>query len=538
MLKRVLGLVGWLGVALVGAALAISQLKPEWQWFRTLAMAGLACTLLYILSQWRDVARSFSGRNARLGSLAAASVVVVLAILVAINYLAKRHNKRWDWTAAQQFSLSDQTKKVLHGLQRPMKIRVFAKPEEFNRFRERLDEYQYESKQLNVEYIDPERKPTVANQDKVTQMGTVVLEYDGRTERVTSDTEQALTNGLIKVIQGKQTKLYFIQGHGERSSDDSERTGYSSIAGLLASENFATDKLVLAQQRQIPADATVVVIAGPKEDFFPAEIEALKAYLTKGGKVLFLLDPRERADSPELTNLVALLKDWGIEVGDNVVINVPSDVQLKEGEAVDVGALASLPNSDGTFVLAAKYDQHPIIQGFRILSAYRLVRSVAAAPAGSSGRTAQNLVETTETSWAETDLKRLTSSGQVAREPAKGDKGGPISIAAAVAAPLAQATPPDPKAPQDAPETRIAVFGDSDFASNGLLGFQGNHNLFMNAVNWLAQQENLISIRPRDPQDRRVTLTARQQSLIRLLAIFVIPGVILAAGVQTWWRRR
>jgi ABC-type uncharacterized transport system involved in gliding motility auxiliary subunit len=538
MLKRVLGLVGWLGVALVGAALAISQLKPEWQWFRTLAMAGLACTLLYILSQWRDVARSFSGRNARLGSLAAASVVVVLAILVAINYLAKRHNKRWDWTAAQQFSLSDQTKKVLHGLQRPMKIRVFAKPEEFNRFRERLDEYQYESKQLNVEYIDPERKPTVANQDKVTQMGTVVLEYDGRTERVASDTEQALTNGLIKVIQGKQTKLYFIQGHGERSSDDSERTGYSSIAGLLASENFATDKLVLAQQRQIPADATVVVIAGPKEDFFPAEIEALKAYLTKGGKVLFLLDPRERADSPELTNLVALLKDWGIEVGDNVVINVPSDVQLKEGEAVDVGALASLPNSDGTFVLAAKYDQHPIIQGFRILSAYRLVRSVTAAPAGSNGRTAQNLVESTETSWAETDLKRLTSSGQVAREPAKGDKGGPISIAAAVAAPLAQATPPDPKAPQDAPETRIAVFGDSDFASNGLLGFQGNHNLFMNAVNWLAQQENLISIRPRDPQDRRVTLTARQQSLIRLLAIFVIPGVILAAGVQTWWRRR
>jgi ABC-type uncharacterized transport system involved in gliding motility auxiliary subunit len=148
MLKRVLGLVGWLGVALVGAALAISQLKPEWQWFRTLALAGLACTLLYILSQWRDVARSFSGRNARLGSLAAASVVVVLALLVAINYLAKRHNKRWDWTAAHQYSLSDQTKKVLHGLQRPMRVRVYARPDEFSRFRERLDEYQYESNQL------------------------------------------------------------------------------------------------------------------------------------------------------------------------------------------------------------------------------------------------------------------------------------------------------------------------------------------------------------------------------------------------------
>jgi ABC-type uncharacterized transport system involved in gliding motility auxiliary subunit len=279
MLKRVLGLVGWLGVALVGAALAISQLKPEWQWFRTLALAGLACTLLYILSQWRDVARSFSGRNARLGSLAAASVIVVLAILVAINYLAKRHNKRWDWTAARQYSLSDQTKKVLQGLQRPMQIRVFAKPDDFSRFRERLDEYQYENNQLKVEYIDPERRPTLANQDKVVQMNTVVIEYDGRTERVTSDTEQSLTNAIIKVIQGKQNKLYFVQGHGERSPDDSERSGYSSIAGLLASENFATAKLVLAQQRQVPADATILVIAGPKDDFFPAEIDALKASL-------------------------------------------------------------------------------------------------------------------------------------------------------------------------------------------------------------------------------------------------------------------
>lgn len=538
MLKRVLGLVGWLGVALVGAALAISQLKPEWQWFRTLAMAGLACTLLYILSQWRDVARSFSGRNARLGSLAAASVVVVLAILVAINYLASRHNKRWDWTAARQFSLSDQTKKVLHSLEKPVRIRVFAKPEDFNRFRERLDEYQYESKEVNVEYIDPDRRPTLANQDKVTQMNTVVLEYDGRTERVTSDTEQALTNGLIKVVQGKQTKLYFVQGHGERSPDDSERTGYSTIAGLLGSENFATDKLVLAQQRQVPADATVVVIAGPKQDFFPAEIEALKAYLAKAGKVLFLLDPRERADAPALTNLVALVKEWGIEVSDDVVINVPADMQVTDGEVIDVTALASLPNSDGTFVLAAKYNPHPIIQGFRVLSAYRMSRSVSASASGSDGRTAQSLVETTATSWAETDLKRLTASGQVAREPAKGDKSGPVSIAAAVSAPVADAPAGDQNPAQDKPETRVAVFGDSDFGSNGLLGFQGNHNLFMNTVNWLAQQENLISIRPRDPQDRRVTLTARQQSLIRLLAIFVIPGLILAAGVQTWWRRR
>jgi ABC-type uncharacterized transport system involved in gliding motility auxiliary subunit len=538
MLKRVLGLLGWLGVALVFAAVAIRFTRPEWQQrYNGLAIAGLVCTLLYILSQWREVVRSFSGRQARLGALAGASVVVVLAILVAINYLSLRHNKRWDLTAAKQFSLADQTKKLLHGLERPLRIRVYARGDDFNRFRERLEEYQYESKQVSVEYIDPERRPTAAAQDKVVMLNTIVLDYDGRTERVTESTEQALTNGMIKVVQGQQKKLYFVQGHGEKSPDESEQNGYSTVATLLASENFATDKLVLAQQRQVPADASVLVVAGPQQDFFPAEIEALKAYLAKGGKMFFLLDPRERADSPELTQLTALLKEWGIEVGDNVVINVPGDVQLKDGEAVGIETLETLPNSDGTFVLAAKYDPHPIIGGFRVLSAYRLARSVTAAASGSNGRTAQNLVETTATSWAETDIKRLTTSSQVAREPGKGDKAGPVSIAAAISSPLAD-TPPGATDAQPRPETRIVVFGDSDFGSNRLLGFQGNRDLFMNAVNWVAQQENLIAIRSKDPEDRRVSLTADQAKLIFWLSIVVIPGFILAAGVQTWWRRR
>src|SRR5918999_2723217 len=130
MLKRVLGLLGWLGVALVFAAVAIRFLKPEWQqWSFNLAIAGLVCTLLYILSQWREVARSFSGREARFGSLAVASVAVVLAILIGINYLASRRNKRWDLTAAKQFTLSDQTKKVLESLERPVVVRVFDRSE-------------------------------------------------------------------------------------------------------------------------------------------------------------------------------------------------------------------------------------------------------------------------------------------------------------------------------------------------------------------------------------------------------------------------
>jgi ABC-type uncharacterized transport system involved in gliding motility auxiliary subunit len=323
--------------------------------------------------------------------------------------------------------------------------------------------------------------------------------------------------------------VYFVQGHGEHASDASDRTGYSTITAALGSDNFTADKLVLAQQKDVPADASVLVVAGPKTDFFPAEIEMLKTYLAKGGKVLFMLDPPDRADAPELTNLTALVKDWGIDIGTNVV--------------VDVSGMGQLLGTDVSVPVAAKYDPHPITDRFNLLTAYPLARSVTASSA--NGRTAQNLVETSANSWAETDIKRLTTSGQVARELDKGDKAGPVSLAAAVSAPVTDAAPPPAPPPGGAkpddppkPESRVVVFGDSDFVTNGYLGIPGNRDLFLNTINWLAQQENLISIRPRDPENRGVTMTNELQQRIFLLSIVVIPGLIIAAGIQTWWRRR
>src|SRR5262249_25706997 len=154
---------------------------------------------------------------------------------VALNYLAGRHNKRWDLTAAKQFELSDQTRKVLQGLQKPVHMKVFDRSDAFERFQARLDGYKYLSKQIDVEYVDVERTPQVANQYQVQTAGTIVIEYDGRNEKVTSDGEQEITNGLIKVVAGKQKKLYFVQGHGEHSPDASERNGYSAIAAALKS---------------------------------------------------------------------------------------------------------------------------------------------------------------------------------------------------------------------------------------------------------------------------------------------------------------
>jgi ABC-type uncharacterized transport system involved in gliding motility auxiliary subunit len=295
------------------------------------------------------------------------------------------------------------------------------------------------------------------------------------------------------------------------------------------SDNFLTDKIVLAQQKEVPADASVLVVAGPKTDFFPAEVEELKAYLAKGGKILFMLDPPDRADAPELTNLAALIKDWGIEIGTNVV--------------VDVSGMGQLLGTDVSVPVAAKYDPHPITDRFNLLTAYPLARSVTAAAGGSNGKTAQNLVETSANSWAESNIKELTTTGKVARELDKGDKAGPVSLAAAVSAPAigapaAPASDPAKPADQPKPEARIAVYGDSDFVSNGYLGIPGNRDLFLNTINWLAQQENLISIRPREAGSSTLNMTADAAQRIFWLSILIIPGLILAAGVQTWWRRR
>jgi ABC-type uncharacterized transport system involved in gliding motility auxiliary subunit len=446
---------------------------------------------------------------------------------VAINYLGTRRNKRWDLTAAKQFSLSDQTRKVLQDLKQPVHIRVFARTGEDAGFRDRLDEYTYVSKQVSVEYIDPEKKPAIAQQYGVTALGTVVLEYGTRTEKVTSEGEQELTNALIKVVQGRQPKVYFTQGHGEKDTTNSDRSGYASISSALTSDNLQVDKVVLAQQTSVPADADVLVIAGPRTDFLQPEIDMLKAYLARGGKVFFLLDPVIKADQPQLTLLEGLLKDWGIEAGHDVVL--------------DVSGMGRLIGTDESVPVAASYPPHPITQNFNLLTAYPLARSMSPVQGGTNGHTAQSLIETSRSSWAETDIKGL-ASGQPAKLDDK-DKKGPISLGAAVSAPATEsAAKVDAKGTDTSsdkkPETRVAGFGDSDFASNAVLGVQGNRDLFLNTVNWLAQQENLISIRPRDPEDRRITLTEGGQSLLRLVALLVVPGLIFLAGIQTWWRRR
>ena len=207
----------------------------------------------------------------------------MLGILVAVNYLASRRNHRWDLTAGKQFSVADQTRNILQKLDAPVKVLVFDKTTNFDTFRDRLDEYQYLSnRKLTAEYISPDKDPVRANQYKIQSYGTVVFNYKNRSETVVGTDEQQLTNTLIKVLSGAERTVYFLQGHGEHDTAGSARDGYSTIYQALGAENYKTETLALAQKREVPADATVLVDRRAAHGPAPAESGRDQAYLDRG----------------------------------------------------------------------------------------------------------------------------------------------------------------------------------------------------------------------------------------------------------------
>jgi ABC-type uncharacterized transport system involved in gliding motility auxiliary subunit len=536
-MQRILNVLSYVGMALVFGALILRWggatalgLGPEWDRYAVYAaLTGLVLVLLYVLGQWREIAEWFKGRNARYGAMTGLSVLVVLGILIAVNYVSFRQNKRWDLTANQQYSLSDQTVKLLQNLDAPVRFLVFDQETGFDRFRTRLTEYEYQSDNVEVEYVDADRRPVQAKEYEIQQYGTVVVEYMGRRERVTSDQEQDLTNALIKVLNPVMRKVYFLSGHGEKDPDDSEREGYSGIADALRRDNYEFEKLSLAQTNAIPDDATMVVVAGPQTDLLEQEVTLLSEYLGKrSGKLMAMLDPSESlTQARPLPRLEGLLKEWGIEATQSVVVDVSGLTRI-----------ATMP------VGAPPYPNHPITDRFELITMFPLARAVTPFTAPQN-RSATTFLHTTPRSWAETTLASLEDPETLAPEPDKGDLPGPVSIGVAVAvpAPAPEKTPEEQAADaenpeQQSPEARVVAFGDSDFAMNAYLGVEGNADLFMNTVNWLAQQENLIAVRPRQAADRRLTLTANMTNVIGWLSLAVVPAAVLVVGIMGWWRRR
>jgi len=478
----------------------------------------------------RTLRQAFNLRTLKYGSHASLFTVVVLAVVALLYSLAMQHNQRFDVTQAKRFTLADQSIKLLQSLTYPIKIIGFYSLAERERetFTDLLKQYAQHTDKISYEVVDPDRQPAMAKQYDISAYNTVVVEGNGKKEKILRLEETALTNAILKVTRTTKKIVYFITGHGEPALTDSDRNGYSVAKQALEEQNYTVQELVLARQTQVPDDAAVVILAGPRQDLLDSELEALRTYLGHGGPLLVLIDPET------VPGLVAFIKRYGLEIGNDVVI--------------ETNPLGRLVGGDYLMPVVMTYERHAITKELgNVMTMFPLVRSVQVAKDLPPGITAQGLAMTSAESWAETDLKALRE-GRTAFD-AESDRRGPITIAAvatintgntATSSSSGSAESTDQPEPEKSTHAaRLVVVGDSEFANNSLFSVQGNGNLFLNTVSWLAEEEDLIAIRPRKGGGSGpVLLTAAQAPLIFWLPVVILPLAVFASGAAVFMRRK
>src|SRR5262252_2041297 len=240
----------------------------------------------------RTLRQAFNLRTLKYGSHASLFTVIVLAVVVLLYSLAVQHNQRFDVTQAKRFTLADQSVKVVQALTYPIKVLGFYSLTERERetFTDLLKQYAQHTDKISYEVVDPDRQPALAKQYDITMYNTVVVEGNGKKEKIPRLEEAALTNAIVKVTRNTKKVVYFITGHGEPALTDSDRNGYSVAKQALEEQNYTVQELVLARQAQVPDDAAVVILAGPRQDLLDPEVEALRTYLGRGGHLLVMID--------------------------------------------------------------------------------------------------------------------------------------------------------------------------------------------------------------------------------------------------------
>jgi gliding motility-associatede transport system auxiliary component len=463
---------------------------------------------------WQNSLKGGKGRRVLEGANLVVYTAVVVAIIVVANvFLNRYYTKRWDLTPTKKFSLSPQTQKILKGLDRDVTIYDFEQAGGSRSNRDQLDNYGAASKRVTVRYVDADREPALSRQFDVHKYGTVIVASGDRHFQAQSVDEEGVTNALVRLLKG-QKAAYFVQGHGERDLDSSERGGYSELKKAFENENYQVKTLVLLQNLKIPPDCALLVIAGPRNDYLQQEVDALEGYLIDGGRLLFMADA-----GTELPNLSKLLANWNVTLRNDLVIDENPVAQM-------AGAEPSMP-------LILKYGQSPIVQPIaRTATLFPLTRSFLIGKEYKTGVVDESLCETTEASFGVADFNPKMQS--VSFRPDK-DYKGPLIVA--VSGTL-NVQGPTEAGGQKKPEGRFVALGTSSIAVNAYLGFGANRDLLMNSANWLAAEEDLISIRPKPPENQRLELNAQQMNRILYLGVFGIPVLIILMGVSVWWGRR
>jgi len=474
--------------------------------------AGILCLLAYLSSQGGELVGSLRRRSARYGLHSAFYSLLFVGILILLNFLNTRYHTRWDLTETKVFSLSPQSTKVLGQLRQDLLIYGFFERGENPRASDLIKSYTYHSPRIKFYPIDPDRRPEMARQFKIQQINTLHIRYGRESTNVTETTEEAVTNAIVRLTKASKKDVYFLTGHGEPSTDDRANSrGYAAAKEALANENYQVQELLLAAQERVPADASLLIIASPQKPLLEHEIRAIENYVKSGGRLLILL-PSQGGES-----LKNFLKEWGVEVGEDIVVD--QVIRLFAGPSL------------GVELIADTYSPlHPITRDFKERTIFPMVRSVDAVSSPRQGLEVTWLVKTGPTSWAEKDLDGVFKHGRASLGPE--DKKGPVSIGVAVTANLKKI------GIEREGDVKVVALGSSGFANNRFINIFFNRDFFLNVTNWLVGQEELISIRPRSIRASRIQLTETEGSMVFYLSFLILPEILLIVGLGVWWRRR
>ncbi|MCC7341479.1 MAG: GldG family protein [Bryobacterales bacterium] len=479
---------------------------------------------------WRE------SRQNRYGVYLVVYVVVVLLLLGGVNYLTNRFNKSYDSTATHRLTLSDQSRKVAEALPGDISMRYFYSTGGAEPAKELLSRYAELSGKIHVDYVDMDQKPLEARAAGVTAAGEVVLSMGPRLERASMLSEEEITRAMIRLTREGSRTVCVMQGSGEPSLETREADGFSNLPVLLKASSYeirpvnladATAALQSTATPQANAEqptCSVLIVAGPRTDYPSPVVAAIRNYVEAGNAALFLLDPPgvvQGLSTAANDELAKLLAGWGVELQKNWLI-APRD-------------LASLRFGPLTIAVTG-YDSHPITSTlgsnltlFPEARSLRIVdsKSATVTPLFSSPADAM-ATDSLGAEGKEIDLSKLPKGPFVMAVAGTLNTSSPPQAADA-------AKPADAKAP---PAGRFVVVGNSRWAQNGSLGQYENRNLLANSINWLAAEEDLISIPPKSPSEATLVLTPLQLRILNLSAIFLIPLLVVAAGVLVWLRRR
>jgi len=516
-MKRLLPLVGLLGVLFIAVGGVAYAIKGAMEvYIVALLWIGLLSILFYFYVGFSSIREALTGRSAKYGANTAVMIVVFFAILTLLSYMSTRYKVRWDMTATQRYTLSDQTKKLVKSLKRDVTAIAFYRSDERTRqkMEDLLQEISQLSTKLSYRFIDPDKQPGAAAKYGVTSYRTTLLMSGNNQQSIGYESEEKFINALLKVTKDEVKTIYFLKGHGENDMADGQSSGYKGIKDAIEKENYRVKDINLLETANLPDDCSLLIVSGPKKDLLPDELAKITTHIDSGGSVLFMVDP---GGFPVVTKYLA---GYGFTLGNNVVIDKMSQV---------FGANYLVP------VVTQYEEKHPITEGFDIQTFFPLARTVSVEKAPEKG--IFPLALTGDASWGETDINTLYSEEGTVSYDDKTDTKGPLSIAAVKAIEVSKGT--EESASGDKKRyAKLVVVGDSDYVNNTHVNLAGNKDFFLNTVNWLTEEAELISVRKKKEGVTPVILTATQGRFIFWIPVVVVPSFLLVAGIAVLTRRR